>query len=144
MRGIADRIRHAIFFEIIGLVLVTPLGAWLFDQPMQDIGVLALACATIATIWNYFYNLGFDLVLRRLLGDTRKTPGMRVLHAVLFEGGLLVVLLPLIAWYLGITLWQALMMDLSFAGFYLVYAFVYNWLYDLVFPIPPLPARRPA
>ncbi|WP_111732437.1 PACE efflux transporter [Roseovarius amoyensis] len=136
MRGFADRIRHAVCFEVIGLILVTPLGAWLFDKPMFDIGVLALACATIATVWNYIYNLGFDLVMRRVLGHTRKSPLLRVFHAVLFEGGLLVVLMPLIAWYLGVTLWQAFMMDLSFAAFYLIYAFIYNWAYDVIFPIP--------
>ena len=38
------------------------------------------------------------------------------------------------------------MMDLGFAGFYLVYAFVFNWAYDVVFPIPEpsLPARPSA
>lgn len=136
MRGVADRIRHAVCFEVIGLILVTPLGAWVFGKPMFDIGVLALACATIATIWNYIYNFGFDLLMRRVLGHTRKSPVLRVFHAVLFEGGLLVVLMPLIAWYLGVTLWEAFMMDLSFAAFYLVYAFVYNWAYDVIFPIP--------
>jgi len=142
MRGFADRIRHAVCFEVIGLILVTPLGAWLFDKPMFDIGVLALACATIATVWNYIYNLGFDLVMRRVLGHTRKSPVMRVFHAILFEGGLLVVLMPLIAWYLGVTLWQAFMMDLSFAAFYLIYAFIYNWAYDVIFPIPEQRVRR--
>lgn len=142
MRGVADRIRHAVCFEVIGLILVTPLGAWVFDKPMHDIGVLALACATIATVWNYIYNLGFDLVMRRVLGHTRKSPVLRVFHAVLFEGGLLVVLMPLIAWYLGVTLWEAFMMDLSFAAFYLVYAFVYNWAYDVIFPIPEQRAEQ--
>ena len=142
MRGFADRIRHAVCFEVIGLILVTPLGAWLFDKPMFDIGVLALACATIATVWNYIYNLGFDLLMRRVLGHTRKSPLLRVFHAVLFEGGLLVVLMPLIAWYLGVTLWQAFMMDLSFAAFYLIYAFIYNWAYDVIFPIPEQRVRR--
>lgn len=27
-------------------------------------------------------------------------------------------------------------MDVSFALFYLVYAFVFNWAYDWIFPIP--------
>jgi uncharacterized membrane protein len=27
-------------------------------------------------------------------------------------------------------------MDLAVAGFYVVYAFVYNWAYDIVFPVP--------
>ena len=51
-------------------------------------------------------------------------------------GGLLVALLPFIAWYLEIGLLEAFFLDVSFTLFYLVYTFVFNWLYDLVFPVP--------
>lgn len=43
--------------------------------------------------------------------------------------------MPFIAVYLGISLWQALMMDISFAAFYMAYAFVFNWAYDRLFPL---------
>jgi uncharacterized membrane protein len=136
MRTTRDRIRHALSFEIIGLLLVTPLGAWAFSTPMHDIGVVAVVSATIATGWNYLFNLVFDHAMLRVRGGVRKTPAIRVVHAVLFEAGLLLVLMPFIAWYLGVTLVQAFLMDVTFAGFYLVYAFAFNWLYDIVFPIP--------
>ena len=136
MRTPKDRIRHAISFEIIGLALVTPLGALVFDKPMNAIGVVAIVAATVATIWNYLYNLGFDMLMQHWRGHTRKTVPLRVVHAVLFEAGLLVALLPFVAWYLDLTLWNALVLDVSFAAFYLVYAFVFNWIYDVVFPIP--------
>lgn len=139
MRTTADRIRHAVSFEIIGLAAVTPLGSWAFGMEMHAIGVVALVGATVATLWNYLFNLGFDHAMMRLVNHTNKWPVLRVVHAVLFELGLLVVLLPFIAWYLNIGLWTALMMDLGFAGFYLVYAFVYNWAYDVIFPIPAQP-----
>ncbi len=136
MRTTRDRIRHAIAFEVIGLLLVTPLGALAFDKPVGDIGVVALVSATIATGWNYLYNLLFDHALLRLRGRVRKTVPIRVVHAVLFEAGLLLVLLPFIAWYLGVTLVEAFLMDVSFAIFYLGYAFVFNWVYDVIFPAP--------
>ncbi|MBK0327415.1 PACE efflux transporter [Rhodobacteraceae bacterium F11138] len=140
MRTTRDRIRHAISFEIIGLLLVVPLGAWAFQTPMQDIGIVAVVSSVLATGWNFVYNLLFDRTMLRLRGSTRKTIAIRVLHAVLFEIGLLLVLMPFIAWYLGISLMQALVMDLAFAGFYLLYAFCFNWAYDLIFPDPG--ARR--
>ena len=62
-------------------------------------------------------------------------------HAIGFEGGLLLVALPLVAWWLSISLWQALLLDLGFVFFYLVYAFVYNLAYDKVFPVPALALR---
>lgn len=135
MRTTRDRIRHAISFEIIGLVLVVPLGALAFGMPMHDIGLVSLVSATIATGWNYLFNLGFDRFMAWRHGSTEKTVLVRVLHAVLFEGGLLVLLAPFIAWYLGVSLWHALAMDVSFALFYMGYAFVFNWAYDVVFPV---------
>ncbi|GGL54311.1 PACE efflux transporter [Wenxinia marina] len=136
MRRTADRIRYAVSFEIIGLLLVVPLGAIAFHHPVDEIGVVAIVGATAATAWNYVYNLIFDRAMQHRLGHTAKTPALRVLHAVLFEAGLLALLLPFIAWWLGIGLVEALVMDLGFAAFYLVYAFVFGWIYDLVFPIP--------
>lgn len=136
MRSVSDRIRHAISFEAIGLLLVTPMGALVFDLPMQEMGVVSVVSAMIATAWNLVYNYLFDLAMTRTLGTTAKGGVLRVFHAVLFEAGLLCVLLPFIAVYLGISLWQALAMDVSFALFYMAYAFVFNWGYDRVFPLP--------
>ncbi len=54
----------------------------------------------------------------------------------MFEGGLVVLLIPMIAWYLGITLWQALVMDIAIVAFYLVYTFFFNIAYDRIYPLP--------
>lgn len=136
MRTVPDRIRHAISFEIIGLLLVTPLGAWVFHVPMMDMGVIGIGGATIATLWNYIYNVWFDHAMMRLKRTVHKTLPIRILHAALFEAGLLAILMPFIAWYLNIGLLEAFLMDVSFALFYLVYAFVFNLAYDKVFPLP--------
>lgn len=136
MRTTWDRVRHALAFEIVGLLLVTPLGALVFGFPLHDVGVVALVGATIATAWNYLYNLLFDRVMRRLAGTTLKSIPVRIVHAVLFEAGLLAILLPFVALYLGIGLWQALVMDIAFAAFYLAYGFAFNLAYDRLFPLP--------
>lgn len=142
MRTTSDRIRHAVSFEVIGLLLVTPLGALAFVMPMHDIGVVSIVGATIATLWNYVFNLIFDHALLRITGAVRKSLPLRIVHAVLFEAGLLAVLLPFIAWYLDVSLAQAFVMDLSFALFYLIYAFVFNWAYDVIFPVAAPRTRR--
>ncbi|MFC7553459.1 PACE efflux transporter [Pseudoroseomonas wenyumeiae] len=107
-------------------------------------GVIGFGSALAATAWNYVYNLGFDHAMQRLAGHTRKSLGLRVAHALLFEAGLLMVLLPPIAWYLGIGLYEAFVMDLAIAAFYVVYAFVFNLAYDRVFPIPAWQQQTPA
>ncbi|MAY61597.1 MAG: hypothetical protein CML29_05245 [Rhizobiales bacterium] len=134
MRTTKDRIRQALSFEIIGLVIVTPLFAWLFSRPMDQTGILALMGATAATAWNYLFNWGFDTLLDRFRGDVNKTFALRIVHAIAFELTLLVILLPLFAWWLGITLLEAFYIDIAFAAFYMAYAFVFTWGYDAVFP----------
>lgn len=141
MRSLLDRLRHAFSFEIIALSLVVPLGAVAFHMPMHSIGVVGVVSATLATLWNIAYNFIFDVSLKRYTGTTEKTLRSRMLHAVLFEVGLLIGLLPFIAWYLGISLWQAFLMDVSFALFYMVYALGFNWAYDKIFPLPEWKAR---
>ncbi|MGY8526119.1 PACE efflux transporter [Paracidovorax citrulli] len=136
MRGTLDRIRHTVGFELIGLVIFAPLGSLVFGYELHQMGIIAAVASLIAALWNYVYNLMFDRAMVRITGQVRKSTRVRVLHALLFELGLLVVFLPMVAWYLKISLLDALIMDLAVAAFYVVYAFVYNWLYDIVFPIP--------
>ena len=136
MRTRKDRVRHALGFEIIGLLIFAPLASLVFGFELQLMGVMALIGSIVATVWNYFHNVLFDRAMLKLRGTVQKTVAIRVLHALLFEGGLLLLFLPAIAWYLNISLWEAFKMDIAMATFYLIYAFIYNWIYDKVFPIP--------
>ena len=135
MRTFRDRVRHALLFEAVALAIFIPGSAALFDQPMEHMGVIGIVSATIATLWNFVFNLGFDRALLRLRGSVHKTMAMRVAHTLLFEAGLVVMLIPIIAWYLGISLWAALLMDIAIVIYYLVYGFLFNIAYDHVFPV---------
>jgi len=136
MRSVADRLRHTFLFEIIALSIVTPIGAWAFNQSIFDMGILGLMGATIATTWNYLYNWGFDHLMQWKYNTTLKSPKLRLAHAISYEISLLGFLLPMFCLYLGITLVEAFLMDISFSMFFLVYALVFNWAYDLIFPLP--------
>ena len=121
--------------ELIGLLDRRPAGQLGDRRRAQPHGPLALFFSVVATVWNYVYNIGVDkLLLRYQATPTRRcgsgccTPwGSR---------GLLIVALPVMSWWLDIGLLEALVLDMGFVLFYLVYAFVYNWSYDKVFPIP--------
>jgi uncharacterized membrane protein len=142
MRSFKDRIRHAVMFELIGLAIFTPAAALLFDQPIEHMGIVGIISATAATVWNFVYNVGFDKAMMRIRGSVQKTMSIRIAHTALFEAGLIVVLIPFIAWYLGISLMTALAMDIAIVAFYLVYAFFFNIAYDRVFPVGMLPAPQ--
>ena len=141
MRTTADRIRHAVSFEIIALVLITPLTAWAFDLEMVDTGVVGAGSAVIATVWTYLYNLGFDHALKRLTGSVAKSIATRLVHAVAFEVGLIAIMMPPIAWYLGVSLWQAFLLDASVTVSYVIYSFCFNLAYDRLLPVPEAALR---
>lgn len=137
LRSPLDRLRQIILFEIGGLVLVSPPFAWLSGVSMFDsIGLMA-AIALLAALWNGFYNTAFDWIEGRRTNRTadRRPLPLRILHAIGFEGGLLLVSLPLIVWWTDMGWLTALLADIGIATAYVVYAFVFNYLYDRCFPI---------
>lgn len=143
MRTTKDRIRQAVSFEVIGLLLSVPLAAVTFGFDTGKTGALGVIGATMATTWNYVFNLMFDHGLKRLTGSTRKSLTIRFLHAISFELGLMLAFLPIIAWWMDIGLLEALVVDLAFVVFYLIYAFVFTWCYDTLFPDPDADAGNP-
>ena len=137
LRSLPDRIRQVALFEVGGLLLITPPFVWLSGVPATDsLGLLALI-ALIAALWNTSYNTAFDWIEGRLTGRTAdlRPVGMRALHAIGFESGLLLVSLPIIMLWTGMSWLEALIADIGLAIAYVVYAFVFNWLYDKSFPI---------
>jgi uncharacterized membrane protein len=145
MRTLSDRIRHAAIFEIIALVIVIVAGSWITGHSAASMGMLGLIFSLFVVGWNLLYNWLFDLWEREYRNTTKRGFGMRVWHAVLFEAGILVFGVFLVAWWLGITLLQALVLDIGIAVFFVVYAFIFNWVYDIVFPIPqPVTSIEPA
>ena len=136
MRTGADRLRHTLGFEGLGLMISVPLFSLLTGQPVDHLGPLAIGLSLLATGWNYLYNLLVDHWMLRQLGRLEKRLIERVLHALIFELGLLLVALPLTALWLGISLWQALWLDIGFSLFFVLYAFGYNLAYDRLFPLP--------
>ncbi len=126
MRNTRDRLRHAIGFELIGLLIAAPLASWVTGVGLNHMGPLALFFSVLATVWNYVYNIGVDKLLLKYQGHTHKSLWQRIAHTFGFEGGLLFVALPVMSWWLDISMMEALVLDLGFVLFYLVYAFIYN------------------
>jgi uncharacterized membrane protein len=127
-KSLAERVGHALAFELIALVICAPLFSWLMGTTVTAMGALTLAISLIAMAWNVVYNAAFDRLQRRF-GFTR-TLTVRVLHAVVFEFGLVLVTVPLAAVWLDISLWQALVLDAGLLLFFLPYTLVFNWVYD--------------
>jgi uncharacterized membrane protein len=129
-KSVSERFFQALLFEVLAIAICAPLGAWLLGYPLAHIGWLTLMISLIAMGWNMLFNLMFDRVQRRAGFD--RTVVARAVHAVLFEVGLLLAIVPLAAWWLGIGLWQAFVLDIGISLFFLPYTFFFNWTYDVV------------
>ncbi|AIR03377.1 Na(+)-translocating NADH-quinone reductase subunit E [Cedecea neteri] len=126
-RSLSERIVHAVGFEVIAIGICAPTAAWLMNKPLFQMGALAIMLSTVAMVWNIIYNTGFD----KFYPPSRKrTMPLRIAHALGFEGGFILIGLPLAAWMLNVTLLQALMVEIGFFLFFLPYTVVYNWCYD--------------
>lgn len=139
MRSLADRLRHTLMFELIALFLVVVVGSHLIGESPEKVGALSLMFSVLAMSWNFVFNWMFDLWDRKYRNCAPRGVMLRCVHAVLFEGAIFICGIFLVSWWLDKTLIEAFWLDVGMSAFFLCYAFVYNWTYDLVFPIrPPL------
>ncbi|OTG71332.1 hypothetical protein B9T26_12460 [Acinetobacter sp. ANC 4169] len=122
------RIIHALSYETILLVIIAIALSFIFDMPMQVTGTLGIAMAVTSVIWNMTFNHFFEkFEARRKL---KRTVGVRILHAIGFEGGLMLATIPMVAYALDMPIWQAILTDLSMTLCILVYTFIFQWCYD--------------
>ena len=123
------RIIHAILFEIGALVILVPLMSYGFGMDPFHFGALALILALCAMTCNMFYNHVFEWFETRY--GWIRTIGVRVGHTLGFELCFMAVALPITAWWMHLSIGEAFMLDLVFSLFFMLYAFCFNWVYDI-------------
>ncbi|KKW69319.1 membrane protein [Lampropedia cohaerens] len=135
LQGIRRRIVYVGLYEAIAIA-VSSLGLkMLSGRPMTDALVAAVGASVIAVIWNYIFNTLFERWEARQRVKGRNF-WRRIAHAIGFEGGLIALLVPLFAWKLQVSLWEAFVMDLGLIVFFLIYTFCFTWGFDRIFGLP--------
>jgi len=135
LQGRWRRVVYVSLYEVLAIALAG-LGLMLMSgESLLASGALATATSAVAVVWNLVFNSLFERWEARQPVKGRSIR-RRVAHALAFEAGLVLMLVPLIAWWLGIGLWEALVMDLALVVFFLVYTFAFNWAFDEVFGLP--------
>ncbi|MQW91197.1 chlorhexidine efflux PACE transporter AceI [Acinetobacter wanghuae] len=124
------RMIHALSYEIILLVIIAILLGKIFDEPMEVTGLLGVIMAVTSVIWNMIFNIFFEKVERKY--QFKRTIPIRILHAIGFEGGLMLATIPMIAYALNLSLLDAIMLDLALTTGILFYTFIFQWCYDLI------------
>lgn len=128
------RVVYAVVFELLAILFTTSILA-AFGNPGGSSLAVAVVSSTVALLWNIAFNSMFEAFERRA-GITGRPWWVRVLHAVGFEGGLILFLVPAVALILGVGLWQAFLIEAGLLMFFLVYAAVYAYAFDSVFGLP--------
>lgn len=135
------RVLQAVLYELFAVLFVGPALALVFEQPMLTTLALAVFMSTVALAWNYVFNGLFERWEARQAVKGRSWK-RRLAHGIGFEGGLVVMLVPVMAWGLETTLWAAFVADLVIFAFFFVYAIGFTWAFDRVFGLPA--SARPA
>lgn len=135
MQGIKRRVVYVISFEVLAVVLSSTLLRALSEATVVYAGAAAVAASAIAMAWNAAYNALFEAWEAR---QARKGRGFlrRAAHALGFEAGLVVMLVPLFAWVLGVSLLQAFLLNAAMIVFFLAYGFLFNLAFDRIFGLP--------
>jgi uncharacterized membrane protein len=125
-----ERIFHALLFEVLAVSL-SILGLIIFtNHDPQTLSGTMIVIASMAMVWNFLFNWLFDLFFP---GDKdKRTLKLRLFHVLIFEAGLLILTVPVMAYILTISIVDAFMMDIVVTVFITLYAFIFNWVYDNV------------
>lgn len=140
MKPATRRILQAVLYETLAIGLVGPVLALIFEQSMVSALGLAAVMSTIALLWNVVFNAFFERWEARQ-ADRRRSARRRLIHGLGFEGGLVILLVPLVAYWLDISWLHALWADLGLFVFFFFYTIAFTWVFDRIFGLPQS-ARR--
>ncbi|MBG3129593.1 MULTISPECIES: multidrug/biocide efflux PACE transporter [Proteus] len=123
-----ERVFHAVSFEVIAIAITAPLSAWILERSIFQMGTVAIVLSTLAMLLNLFYNMIFDHYWPLIKGP--RPTKIRVMHAIGFELSFVIVGLPILAFLLKMSLWNAFLLEVGFFAFFLFYTYAFNLSYD--------------
>lgn len=129
------KIVYAVSFETLGTLVATGF-LWLAWEASAGSSLgLSILTATIALCWSYAFNSLFEAWEARqaVKGRSRRR---RLVHAVLFEGGFVLISVPVLAWWLQVGLVEAVAYEAGLVILFMVYTYLFTWAFDRVFGLP--------
>ncbi|PPD56067.1 MAG: hypothetical protein CTY10_06100 [Methylotenera sp.] len=135
MKPITRRIIQAILYEIGAIALTSPIIGFAFNTSASSALGLAAIMSTIALAWNYVFNAIFERWESRQIVKGRSI-WRRLAHGIGFEGGLVLMLVPLIAFWLDISFIDAFIAEIGLLLMFFVYAILFTWAFDKIFGLP--------
>lgn len=129
------RIAFVVGYEGLSLLFTIFVLGTLLGHGGGESTLTAVLVTVTATAWNYIWNLMYEALERR---RTTRGRGVwsRALHALGYEGGVLIFTVPLVAFILGVSLVEALAIEGGLLVFFLVFTLTYTWGFDRVCGLP--------
>ena len=127
-KSFKERVFHAVIFEVTANVIIALSLAWLMNVSVLQSGSLSVISALTATVWNFIFNKLFDSLQKK--HQFQRTFLVRAIHAVGFETGLIISLIPVAMVMLNLTVTEAFFVEIGLVLFVLPYTMLFNWLYD--------------
>ena len=121
MQGWKRRIVYVVMFEVLGILVASSVLGMLSGASAATSGLLGVMISTTARR-QFLYNLGFEAWERRR-AETTRTVGRRVVRDRI-QVALVTFLIPLIAWWLDVSLLQAFLYDAVLIVFFPIFTFV--------------------
>ena len=129
------RVLQAVLYEAFAISFVGPVLSLAFDEPPSSTIALAVVLSSIALAWNYIFNLLFERWESRQVKKGRSMV-RRLAHAIGFEGGLTLLLIPVMSLWLKISVFEAFIANLGLLAFFFVYAIAFTWAFDRALGLP--------
>jgi uncharacterized membrane protein len=136
------RVVQAILYEVFAIAFVGPVLSLVFDEPPASTLGLAIVLSSIALGWSYLFNTLFEHWESRQPARGRSF-ARRLAHGLGFEGGLTIILVPVMALWLNTSPLNAFLANLGLLAFFFVYAIAFTWAFDRVFGLPVSASRAP-
>lgn len=129
------KIVYALTFEALG-TLVASAYLWLVSGagPGSSLA-LSVLTATIALSWSFAFNTLFEAWEARQPVRGRSL-ARRTLHALLFEGGLVLICIPVMAWWLQVGYLEAVAYEAGLIALFIAYTYLFTWGFDRIFGLP--------
>lgn len=129
------RVAFVLGYEVLSVLLTVSVLSGLLGHGGASSTLTAVLLSTSATLWNYGWNTIYEAFERRTQ-TTGRGALARAIHAIGYEGGVLVVTIPIVAIMLNVSVLEALIIECSMLVVFLLFTLVYTWVFDRIFGLP--------
>jgi uncharacterized membrane protein len=129
------KIVYAVSFETLGTLLASVALMLMSDASARSSLALSVLTATIALSWSFVFNTVFEAWEARQPVKGRSLR-RRTVHALMFEGVLVLICIPVMAWWLEVGYMEALVYEAGLIALFILYTYVFTWGFDRVFGLP--------